>query len=227
MPTINDLPRVSTSTDLSNVIIPIQETINGVTVTRSAVASYLFGKGYTGSNGIAGNQGYTGSQGETGPAGPAGGYTGSVGIGSVGYTGSRGLSGNNGSTGPQGPIGYTGSQGGGGPASYDIVFSIVNYNIAPGSGISRWYIFDNLTVSNVSASISNTSTMDLIFDVNKNGTTIFTNQDNRPTIPVEGFFTATNIPNITSLTTGDYLTVDIDQSDEYNVSDAAIRIRVS
>jgi hypothetical protein len=53
---------------------------------------------------------------------------------------------------------------------------------------------------------------DVIVDVNKNGTTIYTTQGNRPTI------TATqnaggpgSTPNVTALAAGDYLTVDIDQ----------------
>ena len=115
MPTINDLPRVSTSTDLSNVIIPVQETINGVSVTKSAPASFLFGKGYSGSQGGQGIQGYTGSIGSTGFTGSGGGGGGGNGYtGSVGYTGSRGLSGNNGTNGTNGAVGYTGSAGAGG-----------------------------------------------------------------------------------------------------------------
>jgi hypothetical protein len=52
----------------------------------------------------------------------------------------------------------------------------------------------------------------LIVDVNKNGTTIFTTQANRPTIAaganIGGPGTA---PDVTSLVAGDYLTIDIDQ----------------
>jgi hypothetical protein len=52
----------------------------------------------------------------------------------------------------------------------------------------------------------------LIVDVNKNGTTIFTTQANRPTIAAGansgGPGTA---PDVTSLAAGDYLTIDIDQ----------------
>ena len=52
----------------------------------------------------------------------------------------------------------------------------------------------------------------VIVDVNKNGTTIFTTQANRPTIAAganAGGPGAT--PNVTSLVAGDYITVDIDQ----------------
>jgi hypothetical protein len=52
----------------------------------------------------------------------------------------------------------------------------------------------------------------LLVDVNKNGTTIYTTQSNRPTLAVganSGGPGAT--PDVTSLVAGDYLTVDIDQ----------------
>lgn len=52
----------------------------------------------------------------------------------------------------------------------------------------------------------------ILIDVNKNGTTIFTTQSNRPTIASganAGGPGAT--PNVTALVAGDYLTVDIDQ----------------
>jgi hypothetical protein len=53
---------------------------------------------------------------------------------------------------------------------------------------------------------------DLIIDVNKNGTSIYTTQANRPTITAgqnAGGPGAT--PDVTALIAGDYLTVDIDQ----------------
>lgn len=54
---------------------------------------------------------------------------------------------------------------------------------------------------------------DLIADVNKNGTTIFTTQANRPKVlagDIDGVGVAT-VPDITGLAEGDRLTVDIDQ----------------
>jgi hypothetical protein len=115
MPTINDLPRVSTTTDLSAVLIPVQEIVGGVPVTKSAVASYLFGKGYMGSQGPSGSIGYVGSFGVAGYTGSSGGGGGGGGgyTGSTGYIGSGGFSGYNGS---QGVIGYIGSRGNAGPA---------------------------------------------------------------------------------------------------------------
>lgn len=52
----------------------------------------------------------------------------------------------------------------------------------------------------------------MIVDVNKNGTTIFTTQGNRPTVAISGF-TSGKVSNmdVTSLADGDYLTIDLDQ----------------
>ncbi|MDX1408171.1 MAG: right-handed parallel beta-helix repeat-containing protein, partial [Saprospiraceae bacterium] len=54
---------------------------------------------------------------------------------------------------------------------------------------------------------------DLIVDVNKNGTTMFTTQANRPTVPdgdADGVG-ASATPDVTAIAAGDYLSVDIDQ----------------
>lgn len=51
----------------------------------------------------------------------------------------------------------------------------------------------------------------IVVDVNKNGSTIFTTQGNRPSIAVSTLATAASaIPDIVSFAAGDYLTVDID-----------------
>ncbi|HUS26690.1 MAG TPA: hypothetical protein VMY99_05070 [Nevskiaceae bacterium] len=52
----------------------------------------------------------------------------------------------------------------------------------------------------------------IIVDVNKNGTTIYTTQGNRPTIAASANSGGPgSTPDVTSLAAGDYLTVDIDQ----------------
>lgn len=51
----------------------------------------------------------------------------------------------------------------------------------------------------------------LIVDVNKNGTTIFTTQGNRPTIAIDGHADDSGTPDVTSVAEGDRLSVDIDQ----------------
>lgn len=47
-------------------------------------------------------------------------------------------------------------------------------------------------------------------DINKNGTTIFTTQSNRPTWTASANAATVGTPDVTSVTTGDYITIDID-----------------
>ena len=51
----------------------------------------------------------------------------------------------------------------------------------------------------------------LIFDVNNNGTTLFTTQANRPTIVASGVSASVALPDVTTLALGDVITVDCDQ----------------
>jgi hypothetical protein len=51
----------------------------------------------------------------------------------------------------------------------------------------------------------------LVVDVNKNGTTIFTTQANRPQVAASAFFASSGTPDVTSWAAGDTLSVDIDQ----------------
>lgn len=51
----------------------------------------------------------------------------------------------------------------------------------------------------------------VIVDVNKNGTTVFTTQANRPTIVAGANASADKVPDVISITAGDYLTTDVDQ----------------
>jgi hypothetical protein len=51
----------------------------------------------------------------------------------------------------------------------------------------------------------------LIGDVNKNGTTIFTTQGNRPSIAASGLHAVSGTPDVTAWADGDYLTFDVDQ----------------
>jgi hypothetical protein len=51
----------------------------------------------------------------------------------------------------------------------------------------------------------------IIIDVNKNGTTLFTDQSDRPTVAIGEFISLKKVPAVTSWGDGDYLTFDIDQ----------------
>ena len=57
------------------------------------------------------------------------------------------------------------------------------------------------------------TTQSLIVDVNVNGSTIFTTQANRPTVPGGQFVDVNSIPDLPNLVLGDIITVDIDQAD--------------
>lgn len=81
------------------------------------------------------------------------------------------------------------------------------------TGTYRFYIDGDFVVSKVRIGVGTAPTgASLIVDVNKNGTTIFTTQSRRPTISASAF-TALNTSTIENgtLTTADYLTIDIDQ----------------
>jgi len=118
-------------------------------------------------------------------------------IGPVGATGSQGVTGSTGSQGPAGPV-------------YQLftVPSLLNV----GTGQSRFYIPQSLTITNIRASVGmSPSGSSIIVDVYKNGSTIFTTVGNRPTISVGSFLDNSSIPNSTSLVSGDYLTIGIVQ----------------
>lgn len=70
------------------------------------------------------------------------------------------------------------------------------------------------TIQGVRASVGTAPTgASILIDVNVNGTTIFTNQGNRPTIAVSGN-TSGKVTNmdVTTVANGSYMTVDIDQT---------------
>ena len=106
-----------------------------------------------------------------------------------------------GSAGPQGPIGQ----------------SVIPYGrtgtVTVAAGVTKFRFPFAATILGVSAAVGTAPTgSSLIVDVNKNGTTIFTTQGNRPAIAAGATYAAevTNM-DVTSFAAGDYLTVDIDQ----------------
>ena len=99
----------------------------------------------------------------------------------------------------------------GGAASAPIVFSYSDA-ATTGSGTSRFPIVVPATIHGVLATAGTAPTgSSLIFDVNKNGTTIFTTQANRPAISAGSNSSSIAVPDVTSVSTNDYITVDIDQ----------------
>ena len=100
--------------------------------------------------------------------------------------------------------------------------------LAVGAGAMRWYVDQSYTISTVLASVGTAPTgANLIFDVNKNGTTIFTTQGDRPTIVAGEFVDLASTPAVTGLVSGDYLTVDVDQvGSTLAGGQAVVRIKV-
>jgi predicted RNA-binding protein with TRAM domain len=103
------------------------------------------------------------------------------------------------------------AQSGSGPAPSLVVFEQAG-TLTTGTGVGRVRFPTAATIISVSASINTAPTgAALIVDVHKNGTTVFTTQADRPEIAISGFASADEVPAVTAIAAGDYLTVDIDQ----------------
>jgi hypothetical protein len=83
---------------------------------------------------------------------------------------------------------------------------------AVATGKSRIYLESDYVVETVRAAVNTAPTgAALVVDVNRNGTTIYTNQSDRPSIAAGTNSATGNNPAVTTLAAGDYLTVDVDQ----------------
>lgn len=90
-------------------------------------------------------------------------------------------------------------------------FSAVG-TLVVGTGKSRIYLEGNYTVETVRIAVNTAPTgSTVLVDVNKNGTTLYTTQANRPSIAISGFSATSNSPDVTTFVAGDYLTADVDQ----------------
>lgn len=88
--------------------------------------------------------------------------------------------------------------------------------LSPYVGVGRWVYADAATLLSVQVSVNDTPTGDdVVIDVNKNGTSIFTNQAERPRI-VAGSHSAVVEPVSVVFDAGDYVTIDIDQVGSVN-----------
>lgn len=85
--------------------------------------------------------------------------------------------------------------------------------ITAAAGTGRFLMPGPGTLVSVGAAINTPPTgQSLICDVNKNGTTVFTTQGNRPTILAGANATAAQaVPDVIAFNAGDYITVDVDQ----------------
>lgn len=86
--------------------------------------------------------------------------------------------------------------------------------LATGTGKFRWYNDTGATLTFVAvrASADTAPTgATITIDVNKDGTTIYTTQGNRPAIAISGNTIKSTNPDVTTIADGSYLSVDIDQ----------------
>jgi len=110
--------------------------------------------------------------------------------------------------------------------TYQVQVFTVPGTLSVGTGRAKFYIPGPITLGNVRASVGTAPTgADITIDVNKNGTTVFTTQTNRPKIFAGQTLVSTSTPNITEFTTGDFITVDIDSIGSLNPgSDLTVQI---
>jgi hypothetical protein len=96
--------------------------------------------------------------------------------------------------------------------SQEITFTRTGALSAPIVGAIRWYPGRAITIIAVRASVGTAPVGgSVIADVNKNGTTIFTTQSNRPTIAAGTFTDLADAINVAAVGAGEYLTADVDQ----------------
>lgn len=109
---------------------------------------------------------------------------------------------------------------------YQVQVFTVPGTISVGSGRAKFYIPGPITLGNVRATVGTAPTgADITIDVNKNGTTVFTTQMNRPKIYAGQTLVSTSTPNITQFSAGDFITVDIDTVGSLNPgSDLTVQI---
>lgn len=82
------------------------------------------------------------------------------------------------------------------------------------TGASRFYAERDMTIVSIRASLGTAPALSTgIVDVNKNGITIFTTQSRRPTIAIGANTALVTNPDVTAISSGDYITVDGDQFD--------------
>lgn len=96
--------------------------------------------------------------------------------------------------------------------TYNLAAFTIPGTLVVGTSPQRLYFPRACVVINILASAGTAPTgASLIFDVNKNGTTLFTTQSARPTITAGTNSDTSSVPAVTSIAAGDYLTVDVDQ----------------
>ncbi len=108
-------------------------------------------------------------------------------------------------------LGSGGGGGGGGSGSFPLVVSVDGVLATTGSTGFKFRSYGNHTIQRVEASLAVASSSGAVrVDVNKNGTTVFTTQNNRPNLVAALDYDAADTIEVASLADGDFLTVDVD-----------------
>ncbi len=93
-------------------------------------------------------------------------------------------------------------------------FWYISGDVTTGVKPIRVYANRSWTLKDVRCSVNTAgTTSSIIVDVNKNGTTIFTTQSNRPTITAAGFTDVSGTPDVTTAASGDEFRIEVDQAD--------------
>lgn len=80
------------------------------------------------------------------------------------------------------------------------------------AGVNRFYLDRAYTLTSVRVGVGTAPTgATLIVDVNKNGTTVYGTQANRPTVAIGANAATGGAASVNSFAAGDYITVDVDQ----------------
>jgi hypothetical protein len=202
----------------------------GATYPAGGTTGQVLAKASPTDNDVTWSDPVAGPQGPQGPKGDQGdqGIQGIQGIQGVkGDKGDQGIQGTQGTQGIQGVKGDPGTPGVDGKTREAHTYS-VGGNLTVQQGKTRIYFEENYVVLTIRASVNTAPTgTPILVDVNKNGTTIFTTQANRPNIAVGTFTDTANNPDVTTFAAGDYMTVDIDQiGSTVAGADLTVHIRV-
>lgn len=89
---------------------------------------------------------------------------------------------------------------------------IIPGTISTGTNVAgTWFAPEDINIDSVSVYVNTAgATGATTIDVNKNGTTIFTTQGNRPSLSDTATVDTGNVPDVTSVAASDKITIDID-----------------
>lgn len=97
------------------------------------------------------------------------------------------------------------------PVHEDVQYVSYPGDLSQGVGTAKLVFPFNVTITGVTLSLGEPANLDVIVDINKNGSSLFTTQGNRPKVAAGAFVGNIALPDTTTVAAGDYLTFDRDQ----------------